>query len=264
MEITRSTERKSRITGLLWGMAKCGKTTFLTSLPGKKLFVMLDPDGDSSIPDDPNIDIVKLYEQPNDVIKRWLTDKLPALLAKNEQGYESLVVDSLSTFGQITLLEAIRNNVGAGPNFKPTLEAPGLAAYGARTNNLVDMVNKVLRATGSVGINCFFTAHEDEPTKDDRGNILSISVTLSGKATNGIGLNVSEIWFMRKHENKWFIAISPCRGRSPMGSRIFDVTKEPEFQLKFDPEKGTDQPHSIATWLDTWNKSGRKKLPIPT
>ena len=263
LEITSSTERRTRTSGVIWGRAKCGKTTFLTSLPGKKLFVMLDPDGDQSIPDRDDIFIIKLYEQPDDVILRYLRDKLPAIIRKNEQGFDSVILDSLSTLGQIALNEAIRNDVGGSKQFKPSIDAPGLAAYGSRTNNTVDIVNRLLRATGSVGAHCWFTSHEDEAKTDDKGNMLGITMTLSGKAINGIGLNVSEIWYMSVHDKKWRIMIAPGRGREPMGSRMFDVTKEIEFQLKFDPEAGLDQPHSIATWYQNWIDQGRTKLEVP-
>lgn len=261
--IENSSERRSRMTGVIWGRAKTGKTTLLTSLPGKKLFVMVDPDGDTAIPDDPSISIMRLYEHDNGTVKRFLIDKLPTYLRKNEEGFESVVIDSLSTFGQICLEDAIASGVGAGRDFKPSLEAPGLAAYGARTQNIVKMVNANLRATGSVGMHCFFTAHEDEASTDDKGNLLGVTWTLSGKAINGIGLNVSEIWHLRMLNGKWTLSISPCRGREPMGSRLFDMTGDPEFQVKFIPEKGTDQPHSIATWYNQWVESGRKKLPLP-
>jgi len=267
LEIEQSSERKSRTAGVIWGIAKCGKTTFLTSLPGKKLFVMLDPDGDMSLPDSPDIHILRLYEQPDDLIIRYLTDKLPTLLRRNEQQFDSCIVDSLSTLGQICLNEAIRTNVGEssknGEKFKPTIDAPGLSAYGSRTARTVDIVNKVLRATGSVGMHCWFTSHEDEPKTNAKGDFLGSTMTLSGKAINGVGLNVSEIWYMSQHDGKWKIAISPCRGRSPMGSRLFDVTGDIEFRLKFNPELGTDQPHSITTWYNTWVASGRAKLEVP-
>jgi hypothetical protein len=263
LEITESSERKSRMSGVIWGMAKCGKTTFLTSLPGKKLFVMLDPDGDMSIPNREDIFILRLYEQPDDVILRYLRDKLPAILRKNEGNFESVIVDSLSTLGLILLNEAIRTEVGGSKSFKPTIDAPGLAAYGSRTNNLVDIVNKILRATGSVGAHCWFTSHEDEAKTDDKGNMLGISMTLSGKATNGIGLNVSEIWHLSSHDKKWRLMIAPGRGRSPMGSRIFNVTKVIEFQLKFDPDAGLDQSHSLAKWYNDWIENGRHKLEVP-
>lgn len=263
IEITSSIERKSRMSGVIWGQAKCGKTTLLTSLPGKKLFVMVDPDGDQSLPDREDIHIVRLYEEPDDVILRWLTDKFPTFIRKNEQSFDSVIVDSLSTFGTAALNEAIRAKVGQSRDFTPSIEAPGLGAYGARTQYIGTMVSKVLRATSSVGIHCFFTAHEDEPDRDKNGVVLGITPTLSGKATNIVGLNVSELWFMSKADKKWRLAISPCRSRSPMGSRIFDVTGEPEFDLKFNPEKGLDQPHSIATWFQQWEAGGRKKLPLP-
>lgn len=263
LEISASAERKSRMTGVLWGLAKCGKTTFLTSLPGKKLFIMLDPDGDMSIPDRDDIFIMRLYEQPDDVILRFMRDKLPTMIRKNEQGFDSVIVDSLSTLGQVALNEAIRNDVGGSKTFKPSIDAPGLAAYGSRTANIVDVVNKILRATGAVGAHCWFTSHEDEAKTDDKGNMLGITLTLSGKAINGIGLNVSEIWHMSSHDKKWRIMIAPGRGRAPMGSRIFDVTKEIEFQLKFNPELGLDQPHSLATWYNKWVEQGRTKLEVP-
>lgn len=263
--IEQSTERKSRISGLLWGLAKCGKTTFLTSLPGRKLFVMLDPDGDQSLPDRDDIYIMRLYEHDDATVLRYLSDKLPTLLRRNEEKFDSLVLDSLSTLGQIALNEAIRTNVGASKksDFTPTLDAPGLTAYGSRTARTVDIVNKILRATGSVGMHCFFTGHEDTAEVDDKGNFLFITLTLSGKAISGVGLNVSEIWHMRHHDRKWHVSIAPCRGKQPMGSRIFDVTGAPEFELKFNPTLGVSQPHSVAMWFQQWVEGGRNKLPLP-
>lgn len=254
-------DRKSRTSGVIWGLAKCGKSTFLLSLPGKKLYVMLDPDGDQSLPDHPDLVILRMYEQPNDVILRYLTDNLPVLLRKGE--YNSVIYDSLSTLGQIALMEAIRTGVGASNKFTPTIEAPGLSAYGARTSNIVNIANKALRATSVVGSHCWFTSHEDEPKTNDKGEFLYITMTLSGKTISYIGLNVSEIWHMRMHDKKWFLSIANSRGKQPMGSRLFDVTGPSEFQLKFDPELMTDQPHSITTWYNAWVDGGRKKLPLP-
>lgn len=266
LEIEASTSRKSRTTGILWGMAKCGKTTFLTSLPGKKLFVMLDPDGDASLPDREDIHILRLYEYQDDLILRYLTDKMPAFIRKNEQGFDSFIFDSLSTLGQVALNEAIRTEVGASgkDKFKPTLDAPGLAAYGSRTAHIVDIVNKNLRATGAVGAHCWFTSHEDEAQTNNKGEFIKITMTLSGKAINGVGLNVSEIWHMSVNDKKWRIAIAPTRGKQPMGSRLFKVTGDIEFNVRYKPELGVDQPHSIATWYNQWIESGKNKLEVPT
>lgn len=258
---TKSGDRVSRTSGVLWGPAKVGKTTFLTSLPGKKLFVMVDPDGDQSLPDHPDIHVLNLYQEEDPVILRYATDKLGSLVRKMEP--DSVVFDSLSTFGQITLNEAIRKGIGKGREFDPTLDAPGQAAYGSRTARITDVVNKLLRATASVGAHCWFTSHEDTPETDKKGDIIGITMTMSGKAISNVGLNVSEIWHLRHSDKKWILSIAPNALKKPMGSRIFDVTGNPSFELKFDPTKFTNQPHSIATWFDAWVKGGRKKLPLP-
>lgn len=263
LTVVSSTDRDSRTSGILWGMTKCGKTTFLTSLPGKKLFVMLDPDGDQSIPDRSDVSILKVYEHDDDVVLRYMTKNLPALIKKGE--FQSVIIDSLSTLGQVVLNEAIRNEVGASKRdgFVPSLDAPGLSAYGSRTARIVDIVNKALRATAVVGAHCWFTSHEDEPKTNSKGEFLYITMTLSGKSVNGVGINVSEIWHMRFTDGKWWIAIAPCRGKQPMGTRLFSVTGSPEFQLKFDPSAGPDQPHSISRWFEMWVDSGRQKLSLP-
>lgn len=263
MEVTSSKDRRSRVTGILWGQAKSGKTTLLTSLPGKKLFVMIDPDGDFSIPDSPDIDIMRLYDQDPDVVKRFVIDKLPSYIKEHPE-YVSVVIDSLTTFGQIALDEAIRSKVGASRDFTPTMEAPGLGAYGARKQYIVHALRNNLKATASVGAHCFFTAHEGEREKNSKGeSIGDISMSLSDKTTNEVGLTVSELWHLRKKDTTWTLSISPCRGRSPMGSRLFTQTGEPEFVVKFNPEEPLTQPHSIASWIAAWEAGGRKKLPLP-
>lgn len=239
----------------------------MLTLPGKKLFVMLDPDGEQSIPDRDDVSIMRLYEQPDDVILRYLEDKMPSFIRKNEQGFNSFIFDSMSTLYRIMLNEAIRKGVGASTGgkhpFTPSLDMPGLAAYGSRTNHALNIVNKNLRATASVGAHCWFTSHEDEPKTNDKGEFLYITMNMSGKAINGLGLEVSEIWHMRMHDKKQFIMVAPARNKQPIGSRMFNMMGEPEFQLKFKPELGPDQDHSIATWFNQWLENGRNKLPLP-
>lgn len=262
-KVEAGSSRRSRTAGLLWGPPKCGKTTFLLSLPGRKLFVMLDPDGDQSLPDRDDVFVIRLYEHDDDDVIHYLRKKLGTFLKERKDDFDSVIIDSLSTLTRIALNEAIRKDVGAGRDFKPTLEMPGLAGYGARTNYIVEIVNTILRATSVVGMHCWFTSHEDEPKTNTKGEFLYITMTLSGKAITGVGLNVSEIWYMDFFDKKWRIAIAPIRGKKPMGSRIFDVTGNSEFQLKFDPELGPDQGHSIASWFKRWEEGGKKKLPLP-
>lgn len=224
---------------------------------------MIDPDGDASLPDSDDIDIMRLYEQDDDVIKRFVIDKLPTYI-KGHPEYSSVIIDSLSTYGQVALNDAVRSKVGASKDFTPSMEAPGLGAYGARKQYIIAAIRNNLKATASVGAHCFFTAHEGEPERNAKGDIVGdISLTLSDKTTNEAGLTVSELWHLRKKDKAWTLSISPCRGRSPMGSRLFIQNAEPEFEVKYDPNKPLTQPHSIATWIADWEAGGRKKLPIP-
>lgn len=224
---------------------------------------MIDPDGDMSLPDRDDISIMRLYEHDDGTIMRWLEDKMPSYIRKNEEGYNSFIFDSMSTLYRVALNEAIRNEVGGSPKWKPSLDTPGLAAYGSRTNHIVNIINRNLRATAAVGAHCWFTSHEDEPKTNDKGEFLYITMNMSGKAINGLGLEVSEIWHMRMHDKKQYIMVQAARGKQPMGTRIFEAMKEPEFQLRFDPNLGPDQDHSIATWYDQWLSNGKRKLPLP-
>lgn len=255
-----------RSTGILWGLTKCGKTTFLMSLPGRILYIMIDPDGDEVLPELPErIKTIRLYTYSDAEIIRMLEKNIPAHLVKNADDYDSCVIDSTTSIGRCALNVAIEEGIGASKRegFVPTLSAPGQAAYGARTQHIIEIVNKNLRATATVGKHCWFTAHEDEAKTSAAGDILHITMALSGKTINGAGLNVSEIWHMRLRDGEQWLSIAPCRKRKPMGTRMFGIMGDSEFQLKYDPELGPDQPHSIATWFQKYQDGGRKKLSLP-
>ena len=43
---------------LLWGASGTGKTTLACTAPGKKLLILFDPDGDASIAERDDVDVV--------------------------------------------------------------------------------------------------------------------------------------------------------------------------------------------------------------
>lgn len=255
-----------RSTGVLWSMSGVGKTTLLSSLPPPILYVMLDPDGDSSIPEGTDFHLLDLSMQPDDVTVRYCMDKLPTFIEKMEQPTASVAFDSLTIFSNRALNVAVERKVGASAKsgFTPTIEEPGQTAYGARRQYITHTVSKVLRATARRGFNCWFTTHQGDGETDDKGNIIRYTMMLGGKAVNDAAIQISECWWMREHDGKRYIAVRPCRNREPMKTRMFDATVSPEFELKFDPKLGFDQPHSLATWHQQWLDGGRKKLPLPT
>lgn len=262
IEIQQPDELPPRLTGVLWGKTGCGKTTFLSSLPQPILFVMLDPDGKESIPPECEHYIIDLSSLSDGETVRAIKNTVPAMIERIDKPTASVVVDSLTILAERGLNYAIEQNVGAGKEFKPTIEAPGQTAYGARRQYIIHAVSNILKATAKRGFHCFFTTHDTEVT-DDAGKIINYTMMLGGKANNDVGLKISECWWMREHDGKWFIATRNCRSREPIKSRIFDSKKAPEFELKFDPNLGSDQPHAIAVWHKLWMGGGKKKLPLP-
>lgn len=267
--VQKQGEIKSRLTGICWGPPKAGKTSLLMSSPGKKLLVNIDPDGYTSIMHRDDYSVLDVSNYTHEEIVGLVTKKVPSMIAKmiNEGELvpgDTVVVDSLSSFGDAALMLAIKNEVGKSPQFKPSIETPGLSAYGARTQYILEAVRQILKATARGGLHCWFTAHMDTPTNDKAGNYLYQSMTLSDKATSSVGLSISEIWFLDSNDKKRTMAVRPVRGRKPMGSRMFTQSGDAEFTLKYDIDKPDTQPHSVATWWNKWLEGGKKKLELPT
>lgn len=269
-ELTVQTgEIKRRLTGILWGPPKGGKTSLLMTSPGKKLLVNVDPDGYTSIMHRTDYSLIDVSEYTHQEIVGLVTKKVPTMIENMcKEGSlvagDTVIVDSLSSFGDAALQLAIINKVGESGQFKPTIETPGLSAYGARTQYILEAVRQCLKVTARYGLNCWFTAHMDTPTNDKAGNFLYQSMTLSDKATSSVGLSISEIWFLDSNDKKRTLAVRPVRGRKPMGSRMFTQSGDAEFTLKYDIEKPDSQPHSVSTWWTKWQEGGMKKLELPT
>jgi hypothetical protein len=253
---------RRRSTGILWGPAKAGKTTLLASLPGRKLLVNIDPDGHEPIAYREDFSLLDISSYDHGEIVRIGEKKVPTLI-KETENIDSVIIDSLSSYGWAALNHAINTGVGKGGGFTPSIEAPGLSAYGARTNYIIAMVRNALKATAARGQHCWFTAHMDTPEKDKAGNFLYQSMNLSDNGVNQTSLSISEIWFMERDSKKTTIAVQPCRGRKPMGSRIFDQRGDVEFELKYDINEPDTQPHSMSTFWRMYLHGGRKKLPLP-
>ena len=224
---------------------------------------MIDPDGKESIPEVCDYKVLDLSMMEDGETVRALKDKVPTMIKQMKGQVASVVVDSLTVYAERGLNYAIQQKVGGSPKFTPTIEAPGQTAYGARRQYIVHATSNILRATALVGMHCFFTTHDSEVT-NDKGEILHYTMMLGGKANNDVGIKISECWWMREHDGKWFIAVRNCRQREPMKTRMFNSSSSPEFELKFNPALGIDQPHSISRWFESWIAAGRKKIPLPT
>lgn len=254
-----------RLTGILWGPPKSGKTTLLMSMPGNKLIVNVDPDGPNSVYGRDDYSLLDISDMDDKACCEFTTKgELSTEIMNSDFGEgDSLIFDSLSSYGQRALVTAINNKVGQSPGFTPSIEAPGLAAYGARTQYIVSTVRNVLKATARKKMHCFFTSHEDTPTTDKAGNFLYQTMYMSDNAINQTSLSISEVWYIFQDNKVRRIMVAPGRGKKPMGSRMFTTIDDPEFIVKYDPLKPNTQPHSMETWWKEWLKVRPAKLPLP-
>lgn len=261
IEPVPSNDLNTRFVGILWGEVKCGKTTFAMTLPGRKLLINFDPDGYMSVADRDDFDIIDLSnEAPRDSIKK--AQAVSAFLKENPDKYQSIIVDSVTTLMFKGLQNAVEDGVGKSSKFVPTMDAPGLSAYGGRNNRINDVIDRILRVTSKNNQHVFFLAHLDDPEYDKDGKfIIKQTIMLSSKVRSLLGIKVSEIYFMENVKGKRTLYLQPYGVREPMGSRIFDTKLVPKFELKYDPYKpDEEQPDTLAAIFKAWDTNGRKKL----
>lgn len=239
------------------------------TLPGKKYLFGADPDGYVSVAHRDDLQLADLTAWSDKQLVEFVKgdDMIKSVSASGAQPGDSVIWDSVTSYVQAALIHAVNSGVGANErgnkDFTPTIEAPGLAAYGARTQYTVMLIRKLLKVTAMMNLNCWFTTHEDTPTLGKTGDFLYQSMFMSENAINLTGLAVSEIWYMSDDGADRKLAFRPVRGHRPMGSRIFNTDgPKAELSLKYDPKKPNTQAHSISKWLDDWKANGRNKLEI--
>lgn len=267
MNDTPSFQRpQPRLAGLLWGNAKVGKTTYACSSPGRKWIINLDPEGWISVAERPDLgDVWDYSDQTPEGVIDVLTTKIGTKIenAPIEPG-DTVLFDSCTRFSHLALMTAIKRGVGGSNKFTPSIEAPGLAAYGARTQFLIAAMDQTIRASRKKGAHLWFMAHEDTPERNEKGDFLYQSILMSDNAINQASAAISEIWWMRESNNARHIAIRPTQGHKPMGTRLFRTDEAVDFKLKYDPEKpDADQPMAISTLWQSYIDGGLKKLHVP-
>lgn len=257
---------KVRLAGLIWGSAKTGKTTLACTSPGHKYIINLDPEGPVSIMHRDDCTVWDYSDvEPGEVIKVFTTTLGTKIMESPAQPGDTFVFDSTTVLNQFALLTAIKNKVGESKIFTPSLEMPGLPAYGARTQYLINIMGTVLRATKRKGCHVWFIAHEDTPEKDKEGNFLYQSILMSDNAINQASAAISEIWRMTEHDNARTIEVRQSSTHRPMGTRMFDTSDMKKFKWKYDINKpDLEQPMSIASMWAKFEARGYKKLPVPS
>jgi len=166
-----------------------------------------------------------------------------------------LIVDSLTKFSEHALQYAVR----VAP--KSSIEAPGLQGYGLRNICVSSLISNVLRITSALNKHVIFITHEKDADRNNDGAILSVGMLLGGQLPNIASKDISEVWNIRDVNGVRHIAIRPERFRAPMKSRMFDMTAQTSFPLRYNAN--TNAGPAISTWWQDYIAGNFAKLPVP-
>lgn len=248
----------TRLAILIWSLAGHGKTFLACTGPGRKLLINLDPDGPKSVSEREDVEVLDLSSESTDEVLRMLRSTIDPLglnkFLDTHPEFETVILDSATMLARRGLERAVKDRLGAGKGFTPTMEAPGLGAYGGRNAILLDCLTGLLRVTGKHDRHLIVTAHEDVPTTDDHGNVLFISIMLGGKLVAHTSPTLSDIWWLNDTGRTRQVAIRRRAQRTPMKSRIYRQDGKDFFEFK------DGDTTCIADIWDRYKKGGGKKM----
>ena len=272
----RGADPNVRMSMLLWGPSGAGKTTWAATAPGDKLWLSFDEGEHLSVIGRKEKDIV--YKdfvgiQADEIFKHG-TGSSPFGLDRelhDSRNIKTVVVDNLTAIQYFALQKSVADGIGRSANFTPTMQAPGIPAYGGRNQNLLGLVRSLLSVTGKHKVHIIFTAHESDPvTRMDRGieTILHITLGLGGQLINGMTGSLSEVWNLRQDAGGKRNRIATIRvsgNRKPMKTRMFSQKGESSFVVNYDPDKPMNAPGqiTIAGLWEQWLKCGMQRIPVP-
>lgn len=272
MPVETKADLTSRMAIFLWGLAACGKTTFAATAPGDKLWLSFGDNEHVSVIRRRDVFVVRAYELGlDDLFKKAQNDNpfgLDQFLAENEN-ITTVVVDSITAIAFRALQKAISSGIGASKMFRPSMEAPGISAYGGRNGIVLEVLTGLLRITAKHNVHLIVTAHEDDPVmmKGEQKELIDyITIMLGGKIVNNVSWRLSEIWHMKQIDTgprERVLSIRANAKRRPMKTRIFSDRGEPSFSLTYDADKPDKGQMTIANWYQQWIDGGMEKLSIP-
>ena len=249
MEIKPAGTKSQRMSLLLWGASGTGKTTLACTAPGKKLLVLFDPDGDASIAERDDVDVVDMSSARNNIVDQFKSEGVMGI-SKVIEEYDTIIIDSLTNAQHMAVMHAVTVVKGA------SIERPSLQGYGHRNALITQLVKNVLRLTAKHGKHVIFIAHEGSPQTNDDGIVTAITVALGGQLVTAAPVDFSEVWSLQDTGKTRRILIRPARSYKPCKTRMFKTDGAPEFEWK---HTGTE----ISDWFDAWKSAGWKKQSLP-
>lgn len=210
---------------LLMGDAGVGKTIFATSLPGKTKVLDFDSKIDSAAlfykgkPQLDNIDVEQfsagLGLSPIQLLEKIIKDELIPQQKSGKMLFDTLVVDSLTTFSSACLAHIVASN----PGIKRTASAqgmqPGLQDYGILSREFQRLIPGLLALPCNVIMLAHIATEKDEAT----GQILRHTM-LDGSFAKKLPIYFKEVWRAFVKDGKRFAQTQSdgqynCRSQIP-------------------------------------------------
>jgi len=260
---------RSRFTLLLWGKPFCGKTTFAATAPGPILWINFDLDGPASLASFENIHILNLSNAEDIVVKEFkkvdplnIGKELLAMGGKNDLGIQTVVFDSITSFGTKALHAGVIDAARFAKKDKPTDEDPGYKGYGRKNTWTNFAMRRLLELTESYNVNFIAIAHEDKAQTDRDGNVTEVSLMLGSSLKDQIPKDFSEVWHLHEVASTRRIYVRPHMHYRPCGTRMFDAEQKDYFKwiYNLDTHEGTTLEGIFASWQ---NAKGKIALPKP-
>lgn len=249
IEIQKAGQKEQRMSLLLWGASGTGKTTLACTAPGRKLLVLFDPDGDASIAERDDVDVVDMTQARNNIVEQFKHEGVMGI-SKVIDDYDTIIIDSLTNAQHMSVMHAVTVVKGA------TVERPSLQGYGHRNALITQLVKNLLRLTAKHNKHVVFIAHEASPQTSDEGVVLAITIALGGQLVTAAPVDFSEVWCLQDTGKTRRIMIRPARSFKPCKTRMFVTDGAPEFTWSYAPD-------NIEQWYNSWRDSGYKKQPLP-
>lgn len=242
-----------RFSCMLWGTAGCGKTMLASTAPGKKLWLLFDPNGSDTLnysPEKENITVVDLSKQNCSIVMQGCTDNVFGIeqYLRNDT-FDTVVLDSVTTLLDMCLKYAVTTTKNA------TIEVPTQAGYSRRNSFLKQILNNLIKLTDKYNKHIIFIGHEDNGQMDDLGNLIKQTVMIGGSSNTTVQILLSEIWYMSYTNGKRKIHFAPFGVKTPIKTRMIDNEKCRFIEWNYSLENGGD---GIKEWFEKWKNSTNK------
>lgn len=263
-EVNTLTTTTQQLTMLIWGKPASGKTVLASTAPGRKLWLQFDPNGTASLRKNDDIlvaDFANFKAVQLASFKQGGIIEQDLIKAIKDENISTVVVDSLTSFGQLALTYAIASGTSNRGTFRASIEQPGQTGYGVRSAMVLDFCTMILRVCADAKCHCVFIAH-DQDVMDDDGRLIENTISLGGQSKNIIPAKINEIWYLEDNGKERSIYVRAHGVKRPMRTRMFLISEGDPVRFTFRYDQTTQKGEGISDWYKQWEQTG-DKIRIP-